>query len=410
MRRRVVVTGMGVQSPLGSDWTSVREKLRSNTTGVHVTDAWDGVEGMRTRLASTVRDFAMPERYPRKKVRAMGRVSQLATVATETALADAKLLDSPTLHDGSTGVAYGSTAGSPPAMEIYSRRVMQARSLKTVSPNDYIQFMSHTAAANLAQFFEVRGRIIPTCSACTSSSQGIGYAFESVRSGAIARMIAGGAEEMHVINVAVFEVLFATSIANDEPVSTPRPFDRRRDGLVVAEGAGTLIVEELESARARSTPIYAEILGFATNCDGDHMTQPNADGMERVMRAALADAQLAPEQIQFVNAHATGTEVGDIAESQATARVFGARIPVTSLKGHMGHTLGACGALEAWMSIHMMREGWVAPTLNLGEVDPRCGELDYVMGECRPLEQHIVMSNNFAFGGINTSLILRRWD
>jgi 3-oxoacyl-[acyl-carrier-protein] synthase II len=406
----VVVTGMGGLSPLGNDWASVREMLRTNSTGVRVTDEWDGIEGVRTRLTSTVRDFSLPERYSRKKTRAMGRVAQLSTVATESALADARLLDDPRLHDGSTGIAYGSTTGSPPAMEIYARRVVDKKSLKTVSPNDYIQFMSHTAAANLGQFFEVRGRIVPTCSACTSSSQGIGYAYESIRFGRAERMIAGGAEEMHVINVAVFEILFATSIANSEPVRTPRPFDRARDGLVVSEGACTLILEELEAARERGAPIYAEVLGYASNCDGDHMTQPNSAGMERVMRAALADAEVEPRSIDFVNAHATGTEVGDIAESQATARVFGRRIPTTSLKGHMGHTLGACGALEAWMTIHMMREGWVAPTLNLTDVDPRCGELDYVMGGCRPLEQRIVMSNNFAFGGINTSLVLRRWE
>ncbi|MCC7013985.1 MAG: beta-ketoacyl-ACP synthase [Planctomycetes bacterium] len=410
MKRRVVVTGMGALSPLGNDWPSVRAKLQANITGVHVTSEWEAYEGVRTRLASTVREFSLPDRYPRKKTRAMGRVAQLSTVATECALVDAGLLDSPALHDGSTGISYGTTAGSPPAMEVYARRVMEKKSLKSVSPNDYIQFMSHTAAANLGQFFEVRGRIIPTCSACTSSSQGIGYAYESIKHGLVQCMIAGGAEEMHVINVAVFEVLFATSITNGEPICTPRPFDRKRDGLVVAEGAGTLILEELEHARARRAPIHAEVLGFATNCDGDHMTQPNAEGMERVMRAALADAALTPDAIDFVNAHATGTEVGDIAESLATARVFGRRIPVTSLKGHMGHTLGACGALEAWISIQMMREGWVAPTLNLTEVDPRCGDLDYVMGECRPLEQRIVMTNNFAFGGINTSLILRRWE
>ncbi len=411
MKRRVVVTGMAGLCPLGMDWPSVRSGLREGRTGVRLyRGEWDAIEGLKTRLGGSIEGFSMPAHYARQKTRGMGRVAQLATVATEGALRDARLLDDPRLHDGSTGIAYGSTSGSPPAMGVYARQVIGKQTLRSISPNDYIQCMSHTAAANVAQFFGVRGRVIPTCSACTSSSQAVGYAFESVRYGRAERMIAGGAEEMHLINAVVFDIMFATSTMNVEPVRAPRPFDRTRDGLVVSEGACTLLLEELGQARERGAPLHAEIVGFASNCDGDHMTQPNDLGMERVMRDALRDAELDPGQIDYVNAHATGTEVGDIAESLATARVFGPRVPISSLKGHMGHSLGACGALEAWMAIHMMREGWVAPTLHLTEVDPRCAELDYVRGEPRPLALRHVMSNNFAFGGINTSLILKRWE
>ena len=222
--------------------------------------------------------------------------------------------------------------------------------------------------------------------------------------------MSGGAEELHVVNAAVFDIMFATSTKNDAPTRSPRPFDVARDGLVVAEGAGTLVLESLEHATKRDAPIYAELLGFATNCDGEHMTHPGGDGMERVMRAALSCAGLEPDDIDYINAHATGTEQGDIAESLATASVFGLRVPISSLKGALGHTLGACGALEAWISIQMMREGWCAPTLNLEQVDPRCAELDFVRGECRPLAMKHVMSNNFAFGGVNTSLVFRRWE
>jgi 3-oxoacyl-[acyl-carrier-protein] synthase II len=364
---------------------------------------------LRTRLAAPIEGFTVPDHYPRKKIRTMGRVSLLATRATELALDDAGLLGSPSIADGATGLAYGSTSGSPPAMEVYARTFYTSRSVKGIAATDYPQFMSHTCVANLALFFGIRGRIVPTCSACTAGSQGIGYGYEAIRLGRQDLMIAGGAEELHPVNAAVFDIMFATSVRNDSPKRTPRPFDAARDGLVVGEGAGTVVLEELEHARARGARIYAEVVGYGTNCDGHHMTNPDVDGMRGVMELALADAGLAPSAIGYVNAHGTGTELGDVAESQATARVFGRGVPVSSLKGHLGHTLGACGALEAWMAIQMAREGWVAPTLNLDDVDPRCGDLDYVQGEPRPLAPEYVMSNNFAFGGVNTSLIFRLW-
>jgi 3-oxoacyl-[acyl-carrier-protein] synthase II len=221
-------------------------------------------------------------------------------------------------------------------------------------------------------------------------------------------MIAGGAEELDATEAAVFDTLFATSVRNDTPELTPRPFDRERDGLVIGEGAGCLILEEREHALARGATIHAELVGFGTNSDGTHVTQPNAATMKVAMQLALEDAGLEPGAIGYVNAHGTATQQGDIAETQATAEVFGRRVPISSLKSYMGHTLGACGALEAWFSIEMMREGWFAPTINLNEVDPACGDLDYIRGDGRRLDCEYVMSNNFAFGGINTSLIFKR--
>jgi 3-oxoacyl-[acyl-carrier-protein] synthase II len=221
-------------------------------------------------------------------------------------------------------------------------------------------------------------------------------------------MIAGGAEELCPTEAAVFDTLFATSVRNDTPQLTPSPFDADRDGLVIGEGAGSLILEDLEHAQARGATIYAEIVGFGTNSDGCHVTQPNPDTMKIAMQLALEDAGLPPSAIAYVNAHGTGTQHGDIAESQATSKVFGNKVAISSLKSYMGHTLGACGALEAWASIEMMREGWFAPTINLKRLDPACAELDYVVGEGRRLDCEYVMSNNFAFGGINTSLIFRR--
>jgi 3-oxoacyl-[acyl-carrier-protein] synthase II len=251
--------------------------------------------------------------------------------------------------------------------------------------------------------------VIPTSSACTSGSQGIGYGYEAIRFGRQTAMITGGAEELHVIDAAVFDIMYATSTRNEEPHRTPRPFDAGRDGLVIGEGAGTLVLEEMEHALDRGATIHAEVVGFGTNCDGRHVTNPDAEGMQRVIELALADAALRPGDIDYVNAHGTATRLGDVAESLATHRVFGPRVPVSSLKGHFGHTLGACGALEAWLTIHMVREGWVAPTLNLEDVDPECAPLDYVRTAPRPLEVDHAMSNNFAFGGVNTSLIFKRW-
>ncbi|NUT15326.1 MAG: beta-ketoacyl-ACP synthase, partial [Cupriavidus sp.] len=245
---------------------------------------------------------------------------------------------------------------------------------------------------------------------CTSGSQGIGYAYEAIRSGRQVAMLAGGAEELDATEAAVFDTLFATSTCNDSPQTTPRPFDSGRDGLVLGEGAGTLVLEELEHAQARGARILAEIVGFGTNSDGAHVTQPRAETMAVAMRLALEDAGLDAARIGYVNAHGTATDHGDVAESHATHAVFGPATPVSSLKSYMGHTLGACGALEAWMTIEMMRDGWFAPTLNLSRPDPRCAPLDYIMQTPRELAVDYVMSNNFAFGGINTSLVFRRWE
>jgi len=408
MNCRVVVTGMAGICPLGQDWKTVREGLCTARSGVSTVPEWGVFTGLDTRLAAAVEDFGVPKHYPRKSVRSMGRVALLATRATELALADAGLLDSPVLTDGSTGIAYGSTSGSPPAMAVYARNFL-ANTIKGIAATDYIQFMSHTCAANLALFFGITGRLIPTCSACTSGSQGIGYGYEAIRAGCQRVMVTGGAEELHPIDAAVFDIMFATSRRNDEPTRTPRPFDRERDGLVVGEGAGTLVLEDLEHARARGARIHAEVVGFGTNCDGRHITNPDAGGMQRVMELALEDAQLMPAEIGYVNAHGTATKLGDIAESVATHAVFGPRMPISSLKSFIGHTLGACGALEAWMTVHMLREGWVAPTLNLDDVDPECAPLEYVRGVPRALRVEHAMSNNFAFGGVNTSLIFLRW-
>jgi 3-oxoacyl-[acyl-carrier-protein] synthase II len=407
MNRRVVVTGMAGISPLGNDWTSIRARLGEYRNAIVRMDAWSDYEGLNTRLGAPAAQFDLSERYNRKSTRSMGRIALMATRASELALRDAGLLDHPLLASGQMGVSFGSSAGTPSAIGDFGR-MMEERTTKGINATTYIKMMSHTAPVNIGVFFGVTGRVYTTSSACTSGSQGIGYAFEAIRSGKQTAMIAGGAEELCATEAAVFDTLFATSVRNDAPHSTPRPFDLGRDGLVIGEGAGCLILEEREHALARGATIYAEVVGFGTNSDGCHVTQPNADTMRVAMELALADAALAPSDIGYVNAHGTGTAHGDVAESKATAQVFGPAIPISSLKSYMGHTLGACGALEAWISIQMMREGWFAPTINLEEPDPQCVQLDYIRGEGRHLDCEYVMSNNFAFGGINTSLIFKR--
>ncbi|UOD29847.1 beta-ketoacyl-ACP synthase [Massilia violaceinigra] len=407
MTRRVVVTGMAGISPLGNDWAAIRARLGEYRNAIVPMPDWAGYEGLNTNLGAPAAPFALGERFHRKAIRSMGRVALMATRASEMALDHAGLLDHPLLKSGRMGISFGSSAGTPSAIGDFGR-MMEERSTRGINATTYIKMMAHTAPVNIGVFFGLTGRVITTSSACTSGSQGIGYAYEAIRNGQQTAMVAGGAEELCATEAAVFDTLFATSTRNDAPGSTPRPFDGARDGLVIGEGAACLILEEREHALARGATIHAELVGFGTNSDGCHVTQPNAATMKIAMELALADAALAPAAIGYVNAHGTATEQGDIAESHATHAMFGAHVPISSLKSYMGHTLGACGALEAWISIEMMREGWFAPTINLEQVDERCAPLDYIRSEGRRIDTDYVMTNNFAFGGINTSLIFKR--
>jgi 3-oxoacyl-[acyl-carrier-protein] synthase II len=409
LNKRVVVTGMAGISPLGSTWAAVSAKLRSLTNGVMAMKDWEQYEGLNTKLGAPAVGFDLPEaRYNRKALRTMGRVAVLAVRTSEMALEDAGLLGHPVVSSGDTGVAYGSSAGNPEAIADFAS-LASNKSISGINATTYIRMMGHTAAVNIGLFFKTKGRIIPTSSACTSGSQGIGYAFEAIQSGRQRLMIAGGCEELHAADAAVFDTLFATSTTNDHPELSPRPYDRSRDGLVIGEGAGTLILEELDHALARGARIHAELLSFATNSDGWHVTQPNAETMQEALRSALAQAQLRPEDIGYINGHGTATEHGDVAECQATSAVFKTGVPFSSLKSYMGHTLGACGALEAWISIGFMNEGWAAPNLNLKDLDPRCEGLNFIRDGVQKISAGHIMSNNFAFGGINTSLIFKKW-
>jgi 3-oxoacyl-[acyl-carrier-protein] synthase II len=405
--RRVVVTGLGGLCGLGTSWAQIETGLRARRNAIRRMHEWDRYTDMNTRLAGPI-DFAPPAHWSRRHLRSMGRVSQLAVRAAELAIGDAGLSDDPVIASGQTGVACGSSTGSTPDIKDFAAMVIN-NDTSGLNANSYVRMMPHTTAANISIFFGTKGRIIPTSSACTSGSQGIGYAYEAIKFGRQTIMLAGGAEELCPTEAMAFDTLYATSQRNDQPHTTPRPYDRDRDGLVIGEGAAIMVLEELEHARQRGARIHAELVGFASNCDGVHITKPEEATMRTVMELALEDAGLAPGAIGYVNGHGTATEHGDIAETHATAAVFG-HVPLSSQKSYLGHTLGACGALEAWFAIEMMNAGWFAPTLNLDSIDPRCGALDYIVGEGRELRTNYVMNNNFAFGGVNTSMVFKRWQ
>ncbi len=405
--RRVVVTGMGGLTALGGTWPEIRAKFAAGETGTRRMHEWERLTDLNTKLGSAVDWFDHTTAYPRKAARSMGRVAAMAVNAAEQALTEAGLKDDPVLRSGRVGVSCGSSFGATEPVQDFAT-FMASGKAAGLNATSYIRMMSHTAPVNIGIHLGLTGRVITTSSACTSGSQGIGYAYEAIRGGHADIMVAGGAEQLCPTMAVVFDTLFATSTRNDDPATASRPYDKSRDGLVIGEGAAILVLEDLEHARARGATPLAEIIGFATNSDGAHITQPKAETQAVVMRDALKAAALSRQDIGFISGHGTATDTGDVAETAATHEVYGERTPIHSLKGHFGHTLGACGAIEAWLSICMMRDGWFVPTANLAEVDPRCASLDYIMREPRKLDIEQFVSNNFAFGGINTSLVFRR--
>ncbi|WP_118847729.1 beta-ketoacyl-ACP synthase [Neisseria lactamica] len=405
--RRVAVTGIGGITAFGRDWQSIQAAFKAEKNAVKYMDWHERFPELEAQLGAPIENYAPPKHWTRKQLRSMGRVSYLCVDAAEQALTDAGLLGDESITDGRMGVACGSSSGSTKDIGDVGELLLTGTS-RNFSANTYVRMMPHTTAANIGIFFGLKGRIIPTSSACSSGSQGIGYAYEAIKYGLTDMMLAGGGEEFCPSEVYVFDSLYAASRRNGEPEKTPRPYDVNRDGLVIGEGAGIFVLEELEHAKRRGAKIYAELVGYGANSDGSHVTQPQKDTMQKCMELALQDAGITPDKIGYVNGHGTATEKGDIAETLATEAVFGF-VPISSQKSYLGHTLGACGALEAWFSIEMMNGGWFAPTLNLNDIDPRCGKVDYILSGGREIETDYVMSNNFAFGGVNTSLVFKRW-
>ena len=405
MLNRVVVTGFGNVCAFGREWSEIRAKFEAKQNAVKFMSEWDrfGSE-LNTRLAAPIIDYAPPSQWDRKQLRSLGIVVQYAVEAAGLALKDAGLLDDESIKDGRMGVAAGSSTGSTEAMSQAVTLLLGMES--NFNANTYIRMMPHTTAANISIFYGLKGRMIPTSSACTSASHAIGYSYEAIKYGQIDMMLAGGAEELCPSEAFVFDRLFATSCKNDAPKTAPAPFDADRDGLVLGEGGSMLVLESLESAKKRNAKIYAEIVGFGSSCDGTHITRPQSATMKEAMRLALKDANLMPEKIGYINAHATATKQGDIAESIATNELFGEKTAISSLKSYLGHTLGACGALESFLSIMMMKQSRFYPNLNLNSLDLQCANLNYLR-DITEIKTEFVMNNNFAFGGVNTSLIFR---
>jgi len=407
VNRRVVITGHGLVSPGGNTAQAVEAFVSEGRSAIRLREDMCKPYGLLTRLVSPVEDFEESD-FPRQMRRSMSRISLMAVHATQRAIAEAKLPDEIVRHPR-TGLSYGSTMGGTSTIERCFRSLGEKGEMHGLLSTSFLQIMSHTCAANISIAFGITGRILASCTACASSLQAIGYAYESVKLGLSDVFIAGGAEELHGVMVGVFDTMKATSTTfHDTPHLTPRPFDVRRDGLVVGEGAGTLILEERESALRRGAPILAEIIGFATGSDGGHMTNPSSQAMERVMRLALEDAKVTPGEVSFVSAHATATSVGDVAESRAIFDVFGGQTPVNSLKGSLGHLMGACGVIELAACMGMLERNRIAHTLNLESPDPECAPLDYVIHSPRTAPLAVVLKNSFGFGGVNASLVVKK--
>jgi len=310
---------------------------------------------------------------------------------------------------GQMGVAIGSTVGSTQATQDIFDDFLGTHSLERMKAGVFFKIMNHSCAVNVSQAFGITGRTFAPSAACATSCQAIGYGYETIAYGKQDFMLCRGADEYHALTTAAFDVINAASTNyNDQPHRTPRPFDRDRDGVVCSEGSGIVLLESLESAGRRRARILGEIVGFATLSDPNNIANPDSASIEKCMRAALTDAGVQPEEIDYVNAHATATLQGDIAECEAIYRLFGSDTPVSSFKGHMGHALAASGTLELVAVVEMLNRGFLIPTLNLESVDEECRKIRHVR-ESEVTNLETVIKNNFALGGVNTSVVLRRY-
>lgn len=408
MTRRVVITACSAITPIGYGKDDIIAGLRQGKSGVKPLRDDGLLTGhIHSRVFGTV-DYPIDYGFKRQYRKTMGPVAFYACQVAKDVLKQSGL-DQEFITSGRLGVAFGSTHGSPTVQRnIYKTFFNNLdEEFSSIGAVDYLRSMVHTTAVNITRMFGITGRVIASSTACTTSSQAIGFGYEMVKYGMQDAMICGGADEYDTTTVAVFDNLLACSVDfNDQPECTPRPFDTRRDGLVVGEGGGAVLLEEYESARKRGATILAEVIGFGCNNNGGDLILPNLDGITATLQLALADAGIKAQDVDVVSAHATATKMGDVIESQAIDAVYGNRPLVTGLKSYMGHTMGTCGVIELTLMLYMMEQGFVAPTLNLDTVDPRCSMLNHA----RELsEQHISVAaiQNFAFGGVNTCLMIR---
>jgi len=403
-QHRVVITGLGAVSPLGVGVRQMWEGLLEGRTGVRPSPALSAVSGLRTTVAASVSEVDATG-IDRKKRRYMSPMSVYATIAAREALQMASLT-AEQVQGSRTGVCFGSTTGSSQETESFFQTMLRTGSVASLKSTHFFKIMNSSCAANLAQALGICGRLVAPSAACATGTIAIGLAAEAIAAGKQDVMIAGGADELHPLTVAVFDTFEASSRAyNDRPDLTPRPFDKDRDGIVCGEGAGAVVLEALEHAQARKAEILGEIRGFAINSAPNDIANPDVDSMVQCMTAAMDESGLSKASVDYINAHATGTVQGDEAEAQAIESVFGRETPVSSLKGHMGHTMAACGALESIATLLMMRQGVLVPTRNLQEPDVTCRRLNLPKAfERRPMS--VAMVNSFALGGVNSAMVI----
>jgi 3-oxoacyl-[acyl-carrier-protein] synthase II len=401
----VVVTGIGIISPLGHRFEQLNSALFAGESGVKYVPELQEIGGLRSRLAATVEGID-PKQVPRKIRRSMSNMSIYAYLASQQAIAMAAFPDEQ-LASGRTGVVIGSTLGSTDTIEKFFTDYFRDHSLERMKSGLFFQIMGHSCAANVAQSLGITGRVMAPSAACATSCQAIGYAYEQIAFGRQDAILCGGADEFHPLTAATFDVMNAASTGfNQKPTESPRPFDKDRDGIVCGEGSGILLLEKKSAALARGATILAEIIGFATTSDTSSIANPDPGAMHECMRLALEDADLDADDLDYINAHATGTMQGDVSEAEAIRRLVGDRVPVSSLKGHLGHTMAASGAIELAASIGMMLHGKLVATRNLQQIDPSCNGIKHLQ-QNQSAQVKFVLKNNFAMGGINSTVILR---
>jgi 3-oxoacyl-[acyl-carrier-protein] synthase II len=408
MNRRVVITACSAITPIGYGKKAITDSLLQGKSGIRPLRN-DGLltDHIHSRVFGTV-DYPISYDFTRSQRKTMGPVAYYACQVAKDVL-DAAGLPKDFITSGRLGVAFGSTHGSPTIQRNIYKTFFQNldKEFSSIGAVDYLRSMVHTTAVNITRMFGITGRVIATSTACTTSSQAIGYGYETIKYGMQDAMICGGADEYDTTTVAVFDNLLACSVGfNATPERTPRPFDRKRDGLVVGEGGGAVLLEEYEAAKRRGAPILGEIIGFSCNNNGGDLILPNLDGITATLRLALTDAAISASEVDYISAHATATKMGDIIESQAIEKIYGKRPYVSGLKSYTGHTMGTCGVIELIMTLYMMEEGFLAPTLNLEEIDSRCAGLRHTP-ELVSKTAKTAAIQNFAFGGVNTCLLIK---
>ncbi len=408
MDRRVVITAASAITPVGNSKEKIVDSLTKGVSGIRpLRDDDLFADYLHCRVYGTIED-PVEYGFDRKFRKTMGPVSFYACKVVKELLAWSGL-DPDFISSGRLGVAFGSTHGSPSVQRrIYKAFFQQDANLAgAIGAVDYLKSMVHTTAVNITKMFHITGRVICSSTACTTSSQSIGFGYEMVKYGMQDAMICGGADEYDTTTVAVFDNLLACSTSyNDRPHLTPRPFDSDRDGLVVAEGAGAVLLEEYESAKKRGARILGEIIGFSCNNNGGDLILPNLEGITGTIGLGLQSAGISPGEVDFISAHATATKMGDVIESRAIEKIYGKSPLVAGLKSYTGHTMASCGVIETIFTLYMMEKGFIAPTLHLENIDPRCAGISHVT-ELTEVPVKIASIQNFAFGGVNTSLLIK---